>query len=157
MLGCFNMLKKFTETNFISWSMWQFFCFQPQEQHAVLVQWRSQPKIYDFRRATIFCLGYRLSMHKMTSYAKIWVGPWPLGTPWLLLRFGIHQKFADNVVTGFVKAIAFNAYQHRNRDNVFLLRTKQFRQKMQQQLNLFACTWENCAIPATLCSKRFLF
>jgi len=42
----------------------------------VEVQWRSQPKIFfgekcfDFRRITLFCLGYRLSKHKMTIYAK---------------------------------------------------------------------------------------
>jgi len=55
-----------------------------------LVQWRSQPKIlggqkiwgraklFDFRRITLLSLGYRLSKHKMTTYAKIW-GAWPSG------------------------------------------------------------------------------
>ena len=38
-------------------------------------QWRSQPKMFDFRRITLFCLGYRLSKCKMTIYAKIWGRP----------------------------------------------------------------------------------
>jgi len=37
-------------------------------------QRRSQPKkfvgakMFDFRRITLFCLGYRLSKHKMTTF-----------------------------------------------------------------------------------------
>ena len=43
-------------------------------------QWRSQPKMFDFTRATVFCLGYRLSKHKMTRYAKNLGGHGPLAT-----------------------------------------------------------------------------
>jgi len=45
----------------------------------------SQPKIlegakmFDFRRMALFCLGYRLSKHKMTIYAKNFGWAWPLG------------------------------------------------------------------------------
>jgi len=37
-------------------------------------------KVFDFRWATVFCLGYRLSKHKMTRYAKNVGGmaPWAL-------------------------------------------------------------------------------
>jgi len=35
-------------------------------------------KMFDFRRKTLFCLGYHLSKHKMTLNSKVWVGPWPL-------------------------------------------------------------------------------
>jgi len=45
-------------------------------------QWRSQhkiflgeklggAKIFDFRRTTVLCWGYRLSKHNMTRYAKV--------------------------------------------------------------------------------------
>jgi len=33
---------------------------------------------------TLFCLGYRLSKHKMTICSKNW-GEWPNGPPWLCL------------------------------------------------------------------------
>jgi len=35
-------------------------------------------KNFNFRRATVFCLGYRLSKHEITRYAKIWgvMAPW---------------------------------------------------------------------------------
>jgi len=36
-------------------------------------------KIFDFRQATEFCLGYRLLKHKMTCYAKTWGRAWALG------------------------------------------------------------------------------
>ena len=38
-------------------------------------------KMFDFRRAAGFCLGYRFSKHKMTRFAKNWVAcpPGPLG------------------------------------------------------------------------------
>jgi len=48
-------------------------------------QWRSQHKfvlgqeMFDFRRATVFCLGYRLSKHKTIRYYKNFGGnclPW---------------------------------------------------------------------------------
>jgi len=60
-------------------------------------QWRSQPKIFwgakkfvvakmfDFRRIALFCLGYRLSKNKMTTYAKNLESPWPPGRPWIRL------------------------------------------------------------------------
>jgi len=37
--------------------------------------------MFNFRRATLFCLGGRFSNHKTTRYAKNFEGPWPLGTP----------------------------------------------------------------------------
>jgi len=49
----------------------------------VSVQWRIQPKIFFgdksfvFMQATVFCLGYRLSKHKMTRYASNLSGPLP--------------------------------------------------------------------------------
>ena len=56
-----------------------------------ILQWRSQPKnwgggkMLDFRRATVFCLRYRLSKHKTSRYATNLVGfmaPFiPLATP----------------------------------------------------------------------------
>jgi len=36
----------------------------------------------DFRRPTAFCLGYRLSNHKMTRYAENVWGAWPPGPPY---------------------------------------------------------------------------
>jgi len=57
------------------------FRFQP----ARLQQWRSQPKSlgrgksFDFKRATVFCLGHPLSKHKMTKCARHLgghVSPW---------------------------------------------------------------------------------
>jgi len=56
-------------------------------------QWRSQTKIlggkkigedkmFDFKRTTLFCLGYRLSKHKITIHAKnLRGGHGPLATP----------------------------------------------------------------------------
>jgi len=35
--------------------------------------------MFDFRRATVFSVGYRLSKHKMTTYSKN-LGSWPLGS-----------------------------------------------------------------------------
>jgi len=58
----------------------------------MVTQWRSQLKIlgakmFNFRRTTLFCLGYRFTKHKMTIYAKnLWgaMTPWsPLATPML--------------------------------------------------------------------------
>jgi len=43
---------------------------------AFVKQWHNQPKVllgaksFDLKRATVFCVGYRLSKHKMTRYAK---------------------------------------------------------------------------------------
>jgi len=37
--------------------------------------------MFDFRRKTLFCLGYRLSKHKMTIYSKNSEGMAPLGPP----------------------------------------------------------------------------
>jgi len=34
---------------------------------------------FEFRQATFFCLEHRLSKHKMTKYAKIWVRRGPMG------------------------------------------------------------------------------
>jgi len=34
-------------------------------------------KMFDFRRATIFCLRYCLLKHKITGYSKNLAGPWP--------------------------------------------------------------------------------
>jgi len=51
-----------------------------------MAQWRSQPKIFlgfemfDFRRATAFSLGYRLSKRKMTIILKILGGMPPQDT-----------------------------------------------------------------------------
>ena len=45
--------------------------------------------MFDFRRAGVFCLGYRLSKHKMTRYAKSFGGNGllgPLATPMTLGR-----------------------------------------------------------------------
>jgi len=36
--------------------------------------------MFDFRRATVFCLGFRLSKHIMIRYAKILGGHGSLGT-----------------------------------------------------------------------------
>jgi len=36
-------------------------------------------KPFDFKRATVFCLGHRLSKNKMTRHARNLGGPWP---PW---------------------------------------------------------------------------
>ena len=53
--------------------------------------WRFQPKIFgaakifDFRRATIFSLGYRLSKHIMNRSAETF---WGHRAPWLRLWFG---------------------------------------------------------------------
>ena len=47
----------------------------------MLKQWRSKfwgPKMCDFGRERVLCLGQRFSKHKMTGYAKYW-GAWPLG------------------------------------------------------------------------------
>jgi len=52
-------------------------------------QWRSQPKnlgggpkMFDFRRITLFCLEKRLSKHKMAIFSKQFLGgPWPLCPP----------------------------------------------------------------------------
>jgi len=47
------------------------------------VQWRSQPKSFgrgksfDFRRATVFSLGHRLSKHKRTRYLSNCCGHGP--------------------------------------------------------------------------------
>ena len=41
--------------------------------------------MFDFRRTTLFCLGYRLSRHKMTICSKDLGGPWLTSLPWLLL------------------------------------------------------------------------
>jgi len=43
----------------------------------------SQPKTlggsyFEFKRATVFCLGHRVSKHKTTRYAKNLKSPWPL-------------------------------------------------------------------------------
>jgi len=63
----------------------------------IINQWDSQPKIwggvkklgggkmFDFRRATVFCLGRRFSEHKITIYAKIWETLALWATPWLRL------------------------------------------------------------------------
>jgi len=42
-------------------------------------------KIFDFRLATVFCLGYRFSKHKMTSYSKNLGVSWPPVPPSLRL------------------------------------------------------------------------
>jgi len=36
---------------------------------------------FDFRRATVFCLGHRLPKHKITRYAKNLRGHGPLALP----------------------------------------------------------------------------
>jgi len=43
--------------------------------------------MFDFKLATVFCLGYRLSKHKITTYFKKLWGAWPRGPPWLRLWF----------------------------------------------------------------------
>ena len=51
-------------------------------------------KMFDFRRKTLFCLGYRLSKHKMTTNSKKLGGTWsfcpppPVATP-MQLRFAL--------------------------------------------------------------------
>jgi len=53
-------------------------------------------KIVDFRRVTVFCLGYRLSKHNMTRYAKNLggMGHGPLGTPgYAYVMHGAYYKF----------------------------------------------------------------
>jgi len=37
--------------------------------------------MFDFKRATVFCLGYRLSKHKITICSKHFGGHDPLGPP----------------------------------------------------------------------------
>jgi len=46
-------------------------------------------KYFDFKRATVFCLGHRLSEHKTTRYARNWGEAWSLQPlpPWLRLCF----------------------------------------------------------------------
>jgi len=43
-------------------------------------------KMFDFRRATLFCVRYRLSKHKMTRYSK------NLGAMGLSLAMPVHQR-----------------------------------------------------------------
>ena len=38
-------------------------------------------KMFDCRRITLFCLGKRLSKHKITIFSKNFGGPWPLCSP----------------------------------------------------------------------------
>jgi len=38
-------------------------------------------RMFDFRWITLLCLGYEVSKHKMSIYAKIWGGPWSPGPP----------------------------------------------------------------------------
>jgi len=40
--------------------------------------------MFDFRRATVFCLESRLLKHIITRYTKNW-GAWPPGPFWLRL------------------------------------------------------------------------
>jgi len=50
-------------------------------------------KMFDFRLATVVCLGYRHSKHKMTRYAKTW-GAWPHEPfPWLRLWMSAQSGF----------------------------------------------------------------
>jgi len=65
-------------------------------------QWRRKTKfflvkIFDFRRATVFCLGYRLSEHKITRYAKNLGALAPLATP--MVRSPNLSEFETNEVT----------------------------------------------------------
>lgn len=41
--------------------------------------------MFNFRRATVFCLWRRISRHKMTKYAKHFWGVFPPASPWLRL------------------------------------------------------------------------
>jgi len=71
-----------------------------KQTFACRLQWRSLPNIFsgaknfDFSRATVLCLGYRLSKHKMTRYANIFGrhGLWsPPGYAYgRLLEFQVH-------------------------------------------------------------------
>ena len=47
--------------------------------------------MFDFRRAIAYCMGYSLSKHKMTKYAKI-LGSWPLGTPVYACESGLRNN-----------------------------------------------------------------
>ena len=61
-------------------------------------------KIFDFRRITLFRLGYCLSRHKMTIYSKTLWGPCPLKPPWLRLWFRFKptdKKSAFTELTNF--------------------------------------------------------
>jgi len=57
-------------------------------------QWRCQfqilggAKYFDFKRATVFSLGHRLSNHKTTRYVRNMGGhsPFPLATPMEVVR-----------------------------------------------------------------------
>jgi len=45
-------------------------------------------KSFDFKRATVYCLGYRLSKHKMTRCAINLREAWPQWPSWMRLCFG---------------------------------------------------------------------
>jgi len=72
----------------ICWSLRRFSHKIENEVHAdpqriSRQQWCGQPKIrgmsFDFKQATVFCLGHRLSKYKVTWYARNLVGHDPLG------------------------------------------------------------------------------
>ena len=56
-----------------------------QEFKYFRAQWHAQNfgwvKMFDFRRATIFCLRCCLLKHKMTRYSQNLEGPWPPAPP----------------------------------------------------------------------------
>ena len=53
-------------------------CISPANFKTWVRSWGT--KMFDFRRATVFCLGYHHSEHKMTRYSKHFVGSLPLAT-----------------------------------------------------------------------------
>jgi len=80
-----------------------------------LIQWRSQPKNlggnlgaknFYFRLATVFCLEYRFSKHKMTRYFKNLGGHGPLGplaTPMVSSVLFLHNNKIFRVLQGALR------------------------------------------------------
>jgi len=48
-------------------------------------------QVFDFKRATAFCVGHRFSKHKTERYARIFLGGRPLGLVYVQHRFVIAQ------------------------------------------------------------------
>jgi len=76
--------------------------------------------MFDFKQATVFSLGYRLSKHKMTRYAKNWVAwlPGPPGAVYdsvsqnnsnLLFKFAIRQNKCNHLLLYLIRIIKFCA------------------------------------------------
>ena len=51
-------------------------------------------KMFDFRRATVFCMEYRFSKHKMTRYSKNFGGHDPLGPVATPMHYRVETRWA---------------------------------------------------------------